>query len=208
MEAPKIPVSTAYSPTAIPTAACALGYGGGGQGVLAGASGGFSRIDKTCQQLEVARSFAISGARLAYCKVAITTKWAKKAGVKLEDCMLQDAPVKAEVIVPAPLPVQPIVVSVLAPPQSIAPVQIPTPMFMSSIDHMDNISKRKLDEAVMLLKQDNDGHLLLRRGDDVAAAALVNAVHKYLMESGADSSRIEVAIGGSSDVVDLLWARQ
>jgi hypothetical protein len=177
--------------------------------MLAGASGGFSRIDKTCQQLEVARSFAISGARKAYCMVAITTKWAKKAGVKLEDCMLQDAPVPQAAIAPAPLPVQPIVVSVLAPPQSAAPIvePVPQPMFVSSVEKLDNISKRKLDEALLMLKHEQQGHLLLRRGDEVAGASLANAVRKYLLESGADGSRIEVAIGGSSDVVDLLWAR-
>ena len=109
VEAPKIPVATAYAPAAIPTVPCALGYSGGGQGLLAGATGAFTRVDKTCQQLETARNFGISGSRKAYCKVMVSTKWAKKAGVTFDDCMYQDpAPVAATAIpaAPTPAPVQ------------------------------------------------------------------------------------------------------
>jgi len=109
--AAKIPVATAYAPTAVATVPCALGYSGGGQGLLAGATGMFTRIDKTCQQLEVARSFALSGARTAYCRVMIQTKWAKKASVTMDDCMTLPAPVAAIAQPPAPVPVtvQPVV---------------------------------------------------------------------------------------------------
>lgn len=95
--APKIPVNSAYAPNAFPTANCAMAYSGAGQGMLAGAAGAFTRIDKTCQQIETARSFALYDARAAYCKVMISTKWAKKAKVTLEDCMTKEA-------VPAPTP--------------------------------------------------------------------------------------------------------
>jgi hypothetical protein len=95
--APKIPVNSAYAPNAFPTANCAMAYSGAGQGMLAGAAGAFTRIDKTCQQIETARSFALYDARTAYCKVMISTKWAKKAHVTLEDCMTKEA-------VPVPVP--------------------------------------------------------------------------------------------------------
>jgi len=90
-QAAKIPVSQAYAPTALPTAPCFKGYGAGVQGPNLGVSVGGGKVDETCQQLEVARSFAISGARKAYCDVMVTTKWAKKAKVTMEDCMYQDA---------------------------------------------------------------------------------------------------------------------
>lgn len=110
IQAPKIPVSSAFAPNAFPTANCAMAYSGAGQGMLAGAAGAFTRIDKTCQQLEVARSFALYDARAAYCKVMTATKWAKKAGVTMDDCMTKEA-------VPAPTPA-----AAIEPVKPVAPV--------------------------------------------------------------------------------------
>ena len=107
--APKIPVSTAYAPTAIPTAPCVKGYGAGAQTAPFGISFGGDKVDKNCQALETARYFAEYGSRLAACKVLISTDAAKKAGVTLEDCVGTPTPVvevTTEVIPPAPeLPV-------------------------------------------------------------------------------------------------------
>jgi hypothetical protein len=82
VEAPKIPVATAYSPTAIPTVPCFKGFGAGVQTVPVGASFGGGKVDENCAILETARSFALSGSRLAYCKTMLINKYAKK-GVSL-----------------------------------------------------------------------------------------------------------------------------
>ncbi len=95
-----------------------MGYSGGGQGMLAGAAGMFTRIDKTCQQLEVARSFGISGARQAYCKVMLSTKWAKKAHVNMDDCMFEQ-PVPAQAAAAAPVVLAPVTPAVVVNPHQV-----------------------------------------------------------------------------------------
>lgn len=114
VEAPKIPVSTAYSPTSIPTVPCFKGFGAGVQTAPVGASFGGGKIDENCAILETARSFALSGSRLAYCKTMLINKYAKKAGVTLDDCMRELTPTAAPapaIAAPVPLPVAPHVVA-------------------------------------------------------------------------------------------------
>lgn len=130
--AAKIPVSTAYAPTTIPTSPCLKGYSGGGQGQSLGLSFGGSKADGNCQLLELARSFDSMNERLAGCKVKVSSKISKKAGVTLDDCMAVEmvpAPPTAPVVIPPPAP-QPTVIVV--PTQALAPVppvapQPPTP---------------------------------------------------------------------------------
>ena len=130
--AAKIPVSTAYAPTTIPTSPCLKGYSGGGQGTSLGLSFGGSKVDENCAALETARAFDSMNERLAGCKVKISTKYAKKAGVTLEDCMATEmvaAPLPVAVV-PPPAPQQPIVVVVpaqAAPAPVAVPVQVPAP---------------------------------------------------------------------------------
>ena len=66
VEAPKIPVQTAYAPPAIPTAQCFKGMSGGAQTMAFGASFGGGKIDQNCAILEAARS---APSLLARCKV-------------------------------------------------------------------------------------------------------------------------------------------
>jgi len=92
VEAPKIPVASAYAPTALPSAPCVKSYGGGAQTMSLGLSGGFGKIDKGCDDRETARSFALLGSRLAACKVLIQEREAKRAGVTLADCLQLPTP--------------------------------------------------------------------------------------------------------------------
>jgi hypothetical protein len=124
VEAPKIPVNTAYAPTTIPTSPCLKGYSGGGQGANFGFAFGGSKVDENCAALETARAFDSMNERLAACKVKINTKYAKKAGVTLEDCMqveMVPAPPTAPVVEKHEERQQPIVV-VVPTPQAAAPV--------------------------------------------------------------------------------------
>lgn len=115
VEAPKIPVPTAYAPTTLPTVPCFKGYGVGAQVAQAGISLGGGKIDANCAILETARSYDMVNEKLAACKVKISNKYSKKAGVTLEDCMtVQMMPVPlAPHIVAAPA--QPIQVTVNVP---------------------------------------------------------------------------------------------
>lgn len=132
VEAAKIPVNTAYAPTAVPTAPCQKGFGGGAQTGLFGGSFGGSKTDKVCEGLEIARSFAISGARLAYCKQMIATAHLadKNSTITLDDCLyvpaaIQTASQPVAVIAPSPVVVPAPVVSVTVLP---APVMVSAPM--------------------------------------------------------------------------------
>ena len=123
-------VATAYSPTIVPTAPCTKGYGAGGQAPTFGFSLGGSKVDDNCDIREEARLLAQMGARLAACKVAITEKTAKRAGVTLEDC--EGAPPEPRIIVeqgPARIveaPQPPVItVNVPAPVVTIIPQPVP-----------------------------------------------------------------------------------
>lgn len=124
-EAPKIPVNSAIAPPVLPTAPCTKGFGGAGQGMLLGGSFGMSRVDQGCDDRELARAF--SGPQtVASCKILLSTKKAKKAGITMADCLqvrtpVPPAPVVIREMVPAPpvaLP-QPIVI--------IVPTPVPAP---------------------------------------------------------------------------------
>jgi hypothetical protein len=81
-----------------------------------GASFGGGKIDPNCAALSTAQGFYAMGSRLAACKVIITTKSAKAAGVTLDDCL--NVPVRP-IVVAAPVvvapPVAPVVVNIPAP---------------------------------------------------------------------------------------------
>ena len=96
VEATKIPVASAYAPTALPSAPCVKSFGGGVQTMAIGGSFGGGKIDQGCDARELARSFSLTGSRIAACKVLVSTKQAKKAGVTFDDCM-------GPVVIAAPL---------------------------------------------------------------------------------------------------------
>jgi hypothetical protein len=94
--APKMPVSTAYAPTTLPTSPCTKGFSAGLQTLPFGGSFGANTVDKNCVILEAARN---APNILAFCKVYVTHKAVKAAGVTLADC-----------IGPKPDPPQPVVI--------------------------------------------------------------------------------------------------
>ena len=100
--APKIPVATADAPPVFSTVNCFKGFSGGAQSVVAGLSFGGGGIDKNCAAERAAQDYLASGNRLAFCKVMVTTKQSKDAGVTLEDCV--NVPVRSIVAPPAPAP--------------------------------------------------------------------------------------------------------
>jgi hypothetical protein len=120
--ASKIPVASAFAPPVLPANPCFKGFGVGIQTMAVGGSFGGGKIDGNCAILETAR---LAPSLLAKCKVYITDKYAKAAGVTLDDCMQQEIaalpPVQVNDVVPTQ--VQPVVVNV----QPAAPVVVPAP---------------------------------------------------------------------------------
>ncbi len=124
-------VASAYAPSMSATASCFKPYSGGGQGLLFGASFGSGKIDQNCAALEASRQ---APSIIARCKIFLTVKYAKEAGVTMDDCMPQlrvpIPPVLPTVLVPpAPQLLAPITVNVPAPVVTVipAPVMAPTP---------------------------------------------------------------------------------
>lgn len=134
--APKIPVPTAYAPATIPTSPCFKGFGGGAQMAQAGISFGGGKVDPNCAILETARSFDMVNERLAACKVKISNKYAKKAGVTLEDCMhveMTEAPPVAEVSAPILPPVAAAPLTVTVPVTIVNPAPAPVKVIESPV---------------------------------------------------------------------------
>ena len=129
IEAPKIPVASAYAPTTIPSAPCVKGFGAGIQTMPVGGSLGGSKVDAGCDIREDARSFFLAGSRLAGCKMLVSSKRAQKAGVTLQDCLTPivaaPAPIVQPVVQPAPqitvVQAPPTFVYLSAPPIASAP---------------------------------------------------------------------------------------
>lgn len=126
--APKIPVATAYAPSVFPTVTCFKGFGGGVQTAPVGVSMGGGKIDENCAILEAAgRARNI----LTFCKVYITNKYVKKAGVSLQDCIEEQTLIaQAAVVEPTPEPPAIIVIPVgltLQAPPVVLPVLVRAP---------------------------------------------------------------------------------
>src|SRR5262249_15813526 len=87
---------------------------------------GGGKIDENCAILEAA---AKAPNRLAFCKIYVSNKYVKKAGVTLEDCLQQPVQPVAEVAPVAPAPVVPSTQVVVLPPAniSVAPTLLPIP---------------------------------------------------------------------------------
>ena len=108
--APKIPVASAYAPTALPTVPCFKGYGGAVQTMAVGGSFGGGKVDQGCDSREQARVYMLMGSRLAACKVLVfnekNQKLAKKhpeQAVTMDDCMYEP-PVATVIEAPQPKP--------------------------------------------------------------------------------------------------------
>jgi hypothetical protein len=142
--ASKIPVASAIAPPSYPTATCFKGFSAAAQSMAFGASFGGGKIDENCARLEAARA---AKNRLAFCKVYISDKYVKQAGVTLEDCMTQDEQVTVEqgpaTVVPEPTPaLQPIIVNVPAPVVQV--VQAPTPTVVAPAPIAPELKKKSV----------------------------------------------------------------
>lgn len=116
----------AYAPTVIPTISCFKGYSGGASTGLFGASFGGGKIDTNCAELEAARQ---APSLLARCKVYLTNKYVREAGVTLDDCLPPPVPEATEMEKahfdafrePQPTPPAPITINMPAPVVTIIP---------------------------------------------------------------------------------------
>ena len=125
--ASKIPVAPAAPVTILPANPCFKGFGGGVQTMVVGGSFGGGKIDQNCSILEAAR---LAPSPLARCKVYISNKYVRAAGVTLEDCLAQPEPAPAVVAEAPQAPAQPSTVIVPAPQVTVnvpAPVVLTTP---------------------------------------------------------------------------------
>src|SRR5271157_2961939 len=191
----KAAAETAIAVAPYPTAQCFKGGAVGGQALSFGFSASGGRIDENCAILETARNFDSVGERLAACKVKISNKYAKAAGVTLEDCMT--VPLAPVPVLPAPVPAsqptiivvpQPAPVAMLPP---IAPIQSQTTILidigsckMTNLK-LTNVCKRMLDDAALRLDNAPTGTKLVLTGPVEAAQAasyLSNRVSRQRVE--------------------------
>lgn len=207
VEAPKIPVMTAYAPTAIPTAGCWKGYSAGAQTMSVGATIGGGKIDKNCRKLETARNFGISGSWVAYCKVMITTQDAKEAGVSFDDCMarqMQPAPAPPVAQV-APTP-QVIVVPAAPAPVPVAVTPAPNKVLVASCqlsyNRVSNVCKQLLDTGLLYFKENAIGEVVIVT-NPLTGRIKAEKTKEYLVAIGIDPHTIRIEPFGSDDSVDV-----
>ena len=134
-------VASAYAPSMNATAECFKPIAGGGQGLLFGASFGGGKIDENCARLEASRQ---APSIIARCKIFLTVKFAKEAGVTMDDCMPQPklVSVVAAPIISVPVPQPPINLTVSMPPQTIV-IQAPPPPSQPSIVEAAKLTHHK-----------------------------------------------------------------
>jgi hypothetical protein len=107
---------------------CFKGYGVGAQVAQAGISLGGGKIDANCAILETARSYDMVNEKLAACKVKVSNKYSKKAGVTLEDCMavqMMPVPLAPRIVTPAPQPPIQVTVNVPVPETKLVYITMP-----------------------------------------------------------------------------------
>lgn len=133
-------VASAIAPSVAPTTPCFKGYSGGGQSTAFGFSFGGGKIDQNCSRLESSR---LAPSLVARCKIFITVKWAKQAGVTMEDCLgptqvESAAPIQVE-SAPTPVFVQPITVNI--PPPVVVSAPSPSVVAAKKMIHKRPICK-------------------------------------------------------------------
>lgn len=122
--------ATALASVPFATGPCTKGYGGAAQTGILGASFGGSKVDDGCDDRALAQSFLAGGSRTAYCKVLVSNKKARKAGVTLADCLKDErAILAAPVIPPQSLP------RVIVVPAPVVTVNVPQPVeYRTAVD--------------------------------------------------------------------------
>jgi hypothetical protein len=207
-KAADIPVNTAVGTSIIPGNPCYKTYGGGVQTQAFGISGGGGKIDGGCDAREYARYYAeLLHSRVAACKMLVTQKRSKKAGVTFEDCMTVDAqpaPVAAPplppveekqptiIVVPvqtaanpvaAPqvaVPVTPVVEQLIGVCTFASKTQCQTPGSDAVIvdpTRPTSVCKEMLSAAVKALKR-NPGSVIILRGNRNPSESPVTAVSR------------------------------
>jgi hypothetical protein len=111
---------------------CFKGFGAGGSGPTFGVSFGGGKIDQNCAELEAARVGLAAGNRVVFCKVYLTNKYVKAAGVTMDDCVGTPEPTAPIVVAPAPEPqlqmsVPNITVNIPAPQVTVIPAPVVPP---------------------------------------------------------------------------------
>ena len=231
VEAPKIPVSTAFAPTTIPTVSCFKGFGAGVQTMPVGASFGGGKIDENCRALQTALH---APNRLTYCKLYINLQDSKKAHITMEDCMAQD-PQPPVVEAPAsPAPVQ-IILPANTPIAAVAePAPIPAPVVAEqligictfskvvsckpekglTITTPTSVCKQQLEAAKLALERNPNSVLLIRGNRNPSEGRLVATtratnVQRQLVEYGVQADRLKVEAGnGTARTVELVLVPQ
>lgn len=205
VNAPKIPVATAYAPEAQATVTCFKGVGAGIQTMAFGGSFGGGKIDKNCAILETARSFAVSGSRLAYCKTMLTNDYAKRAGITLSDCMT--VPVSVSIVPEKVTPAVPVDVRV-----SLQPVPTPEPVILPGLQTTVRLTDlgtcrvaqwngclRILDSAVLRLQSNPTAKLTLTGGQETLKAV------RYL-RGKIDPTRVPVVLESRDTIAFELFS--
>lgn len=228
--ASKIPVATAYAPTTLPTSPCTKGFGGGVQTMAVGGSFGMSTVDKNCVILEAARN---APNLLTFCKVYITHKAVKAAGVTLRDCMESYAipePVVKEVVKEV---IKEVPVEVIK--EVVKEVPAPTPAFQAQLvgictfasqyscdlktktpgdpARVTTICDDMLRQAITL-QHDNPGTIIRLIGNENNSEKLHNSmyalaraknVQRRLVVLGASPTSIAVETGKTGDRTVEIW---
>lgn len=218
MEASKIPVATALAVAPPATSPCVVGYGGGVQTMAVGGSFSAGKIDKNCAILETARSFASMNARLAYCKTMLIDKYARKAGITLDDCMrVPQAVVTLQPIPVAPPPPQPISVVIQAPQP--APVVVPTVQSTGTLHDLGSFRVTRsystnLCPTVQVVLGPNGVQILNRAIELGGDVTLVGNVYttavatSYLRKHGVSKVVIRAADEQDNSVAVQVWSAQ
>jgi len=229
-DAAHIPVNTAVGTTIVPGNPCYKTYGGGFQGANAGISLGGGKIDGGCDAREYARFYKeMLGSRVAACKMLVTQKRSKKAGVTMADCLNAEAtPVVIAPAIPAPAPTVPTIIVIPAQ-TAAAPVAPPvvvakTPAiawtsictFNSPVvctngnksvadpSRPTSVCKSMIDSAVKAYKQSPGSTFVLvgnRNSDEdgLLPKSRTTRVRKQLEEAGVPTSAITEQVGTGRD---------
>ena len=153
--------ATAYAPIVPPTAPCFKGYSAGGQGTMFGFSIGGGKVDKNCESLEVSR---LAPSLIARCKVYLTNKYVKAAGVTMDDCLSHSTPQKVENVLSSLAAAPMIVVNIPAPIVTVIPPAIipPAPDIVKAAEVNAAIKKRRIHHAPPCPVITNDS---IKKGD-------------------------------------------
>ncbi len=148
-------VASAIAPSVAPTTPCFKGFSGGGQSATFGFSFGGGKIDENCAELEASR---LAPSLVARCKVYLTNKYVKQAGVTMEDCLGPIGPTQVDVA--APTQVNPVVAQapiIITNPAPIVDVTIVPPPVVAPAPNIVKASRAQRKPVHRVMKPCNCG---------------------------------------------------